>query len=206
MPDLQLALDVLETGHALELAEQTAEWVNILEIGTPLLKHEGIGVVREFVRRFPDHMILVDTKTMDVGAYEAEFCFDAGADLMTVLGVADDATIRGAVEVAERYRAGVVVDLINVRDKAVRAAEATRLGARMVGIHSGIDQQAQGQGPLADLRSLQRRSGVAVAGGINAVNLSGVLEERPEVVVVGGAITGAERPEAAAREIREMMS
>ncbi len=206
MPDLQLALDVLETEQALALAEQTADWVHILEIGTPLLKHEGIGVVREFVRRFPDHVILVDTKTMDVGAYEAEFCFDAGADLMTVLGVADDATISGAVEVAERYRAGVVVDLINVQDKPARAAQAAQLGAQLVGIHSGIDQQARGQGPLADLRSLQRRAGVAVAGGINAANLPGVLDERPEVVVVGGAITGAEHPEAAAREIRELMA
>ncbi len=206
MPDLQLALDVLETGRALELAEQTAEWVNILEIGTPLLKHEGIGVVREFVRHFPDHVILVDTKTMDVGAYEAEFCFDAGADLMTVLGVADDATIAGAVEVAARYDAGVVVDLINVPDKPARAAQAAQLGARLVGIHSGIDQQARGQGPLADLRSLQRRAGVAVAGGINSANLPGVLDEHPEVVIVGGAITGAERPDVVARELREMMA
>jgi 3-hexulose-6-phosphate synthase len=103
---LQLALDVLHTDEALRLAEVTHEHVDILEIGTPLIKHEGIRVIEAFRARFPDRQLLVDLKTMDAGAYETGFCFDAGADLITVLGAADDRTALGAMESARRYGLG----------------------------------------------------------------------------------------------------
>ncbi|MES9858783.1 MAG: 3-hexulose-6-phosphate synthase [Sedimenticola sp.] len=203
--ELQLALDMLDTDRALSLAHQTAPWIDIIEVGTPLLKHEGVMVVKKLASAFPGKTIVVDTKTMDVGAYEAEFCFDAGCHVMTVLGVADDATIAGAVECAQKYNGRVLVDLINVPDKIGRAQQVEQLGAHILGVHSGIDQQRRGHTPLDDLRSVRcvTNMAVAVAGGINIDSIDAIVAECPDVIIVGGAITGAEYSAAATKAIKE---
>lgn len=204
---LQLALDMLSSEVALQVALATANHVDIVEVGTPLIKHEGLQVVKLLREHLPNKTLLVDLKTMDVGHYEADFAFTAGADMVTVLGVADDATIAGAVAAAQAHGKEVVVDLISVADKPRRAAEAQALGAHYVGVHSGIDQQKQGQSPLTDLQAVQEAVsiGVLVAGGIQQSTLPQVMALQPEIVVVGGAITGAVNPAIAAQNIRQTL-
>jgi 3-hexulose-6-phosphate synthase len=190
---LQLALDMLTTEQALDVAEAASSSVDIIEIGTPLLKHEGIGVVKAIRSRFPKHEILVDLKTMDVGQYEADFCFENGADIVTVLGVADDDTIKGSINSAKKFGKSVLVDLINVRDKTERAQKVLQWGANYVGIHSGIDQQNRGETPLKDLQDINSKCALptAVAGGINFDNLKHIVDCNPSIIVIGGAITSS---------------
>jgi 3-hexulose-6-phosphate synthase len=200
---LQLAIDVLTSEEALALAKKTSKYIDIIEIGTPLIKHEGIRLISLMKALFPDKELLVDLKTMDVGEYEADFCFDAGADIVTVLGVADLKTIEGAIISARKHGKKVVVDMINVADKITRANEVAALGADYVGIHSGIDQQNAGQSPLADLKKLSKAVDIplVVAGGINLETLDDIIACEPEIIVVGGAITGADNPRKAAKKI-----
>ena len=40
---------------------------------------------------------------MDAGEFEADKCFEAGADIVTVLGVSNDETIEGCVRSAKKY-------------------------------------------------------------------------------------------------------
>lgn len=204
---LQLALDMLSSEAALSMAKTVEPYVDIIEVGTPLLKHEGISVVKLLRQHFPDKTILVDLKTMDVGKYEADFAFDAGADMVTVLGVADDSTIAGAIASAKICGKAVVVDLINVVDKPARARQSQALGVQFVAVHSGIDQQHQGQSPLTDLLAVKEAVsiGVLVAGGIRLETLPRVLHLNPEIVVVGGAITSVADPVAVARAICEAL-
>ncbi len=204
---LQLALDVLTSEEAVDLVYRTREYIDIIEIGTPLIKHEGISIVRCMKKLFPDKSLLVDLKSMDVGAYEADFCFDAGADLVTVLGAADDRTIEGTLESAHRHGGAAVVDLINVRNKLPRLRAMEAMGADYVGIHSGIDQQAAGASPLADLKRLSKVGTVplAVAGGIGPDTLNAIVRYRPQIVVVGGAITGVADPGAVAQAMAETL-
>lgn len=204
---LQLALDMLDTETAVRVAQAAHPYIDIIEIGTPLIKHEGLGMLRALRAQFPDKTLLIDLKTMDVGKYEADFCFDAGADMVTVLGVADDATIEGALASAKAHGKEVVVDLINVADKPARARAVQALGARCVGVHSGIDQQNKGQSPLDDLRAVRAAVdiGIAVAGGIGLHSLAAIKAAAPDIVVVGGAITGATDPAAAALALRNAL-
>lgn len=200
---LQLALDVLDSDKAIDLAMQTREYIDIIEIGTPLIKHEGISLVRKMRELFPEKEILVDLKTMDVGAYEADFCFDAGADIVTVLGVADIDTVQGSIKSANTHKKKVMVDFINVADKVDLAQQVKELGAHYVGIHSGIDQQNKGESPLSDFREVSQQVDMpfVVAGGINLSNIDSIAQEAPSVIVVGGAITGAADPKEAAQSI-----
>src|SRR5207247_296676 len=96
---------------AKEAVDGGADW---LEAGTPLVKSEGIEVVRQLKKSFPGKTIVADLKTMDTGAFEVEIAAKAGADVITVMGVTDDATILEAVRAARRYGSKIMVDLMRV--------------------------------------------------------------------------------------------
>jgi 3-hexulose-6-phosphate synthase len=208
-PLIQVALDSLDYQQTVALARQAAPYVDIIEIGTPCLKVNGIDLVEELRANHPDKLIFVDLKTMDAGYYEAEPFYKAGADICTVLGTADLGTIKGVVDVANAYGKQAQVDLINVKDKAKRAAEAAKIGAHIIGIHTGIDQQLAGQTPFADLAAmvaLGLNVKISVAGGIKQSTVQQVVKAGPSIVVVGGAITGSPAAEVAAREIRDLVT
>jgi len=208
LAELQVALDLLDLARAVEIGRESvdggADWV---EAGTPLIKSEGMNAIRALKKEFPGKVIVADLKTMDTGAYEAEMACKAGADVVTVLGAADDETIKGAVEGAHKYGGKVMVDLINVEDKPKRAKECEALGVDYVGVHTGIDQQNAGKSPLEDVKSVRAavKVKVIVAGGINPANASEV-SKYADVVVAGGAITKAPDAAQATREIKKAMA
>ena len=206
-PLLQLALDSLDFDQTVGLAEQTAPYVDIFEIGTPCIKHNGVKLVKELRRRFPDKLILVDLKTMDAGEYEATPFYEAGGDICTVLGVSGSATIAGVVKAAQAHGAEAQVDLINVPDKRQCARESAKLGAQIIGVHTGLDAQAAGHTPFGDLKDIGDLGlpvRVSVAGGINKSTIQDVVRAGAGIVVCGAAIYGAPSPAEAARELREL--
>ncbi|MDR5171614.1 3-hexulose-6-phosphate synthase [Methylobacillus pratensis] len=200
----QMALDSLDFDATVALAEKVAPHVDILEIGTPCIKHNGIKLLETLRAKFPNNKILVDLKTMDAGFYEAEPFYKAGADIATVLGVADLGTIKGVIDAANKYGKKAQVDLINVADKAARTKEVAKLGAHIIGVHTGLDQQAAGQTPFADLSTvtgLNLGLEVSVAGGVKPATVKQVKDAGATIIVAGAAIYGAADPAAAAAEI-----
>jgi len=201
---LQVAMDVLTTADALALAGKVAEHVDIIELGTPLIKAEGLRAITAIKEAHPDKIVFADLKTMDAGELEADIAFSAGADLVTVLGTAGDSTIVGAVKAATKHGKGVVVDLIGVADKATRAREVTALGAEFVEMHAGLDEQAEEGFTFNTLLSEGTTSGVAfsVAGGVSLATIEAVQKSGALVAVAGGAIYSAADPAAAAAALR----
>jgi len=203
-PLVQMALDSLDFDATIALATKVAPHVDILEIGTPCIKHNGIKMLEALKAKFPKNKILVDLKTMDAGFYEAEPFYKAGADICTVLGAADLGTIKGIVDVANKYGKEAQVDLINVTDKVGRAKEAVKLGAHIIGVHTGLDAQAAGGTPFTDLGAiagLGLKCKISVAGGIKPATVKQVVNAGANIVVAGAAIYGAADPAVAAAEI-----
>lgn len=204
MAQTQMALDSLDFDATIALAAKVASHVDILEIGTPCIKHNGIELLKALRAKFPNNKILVDLKTMDAGFYEAEPFYKAGADICTVLGTADIGTIKGVIDAANKYGKEAQIDLINVADKKARTLEVVKLGAHIIGVHTGLDQQAAGQTPFADLglvSGLKTGAKVSVAGGVKAATTKQVVDAGADIVVAGAAIYGAADPAAAAAEI-----
>ncbi len=204
MAQTQMALDSLDFDATVALATKVAPHVDILEIGTPCIKHNGIELLKTLRAKFPNNKILVDLKTMDAGFYEAEPFYKAGADICTVLGTADIGTIKGVIDVANKYGKMAQVDLINVADKKARTLEVAKLGAHIIGVHTGLDQQAAGQTPFNDLAmvaGLNTGAKVSVAGGVKAATVRQVVDAGADIVVAGAAIYGAADPAASAAEI-----
>jgi 3-hexulose-6-phosphate synthase len=201
---LQFAMDTLTTEAALKLAAEAAPHVDILELGTPLIKSAGLSAVTAIKAAHPDKIVFADLKTMDAGELEADIAFAAGADLVTVLGSAGDSTIAGAVKAARKHGKGVVADLIGVTDKPKRAKEVVALGVEFVEMHAGLDEQAEEGFTFSTLLNDGEASGVpfSVAGGINASTIESVQKSGAQVAVAGGAIYGASDVGAAAARLR----
>jgi 3-hexulose-6-phosphate synthase len=206
---LQLALDTISVDEAVRLLPALLVSVDIVEAGTPMIKREGIGAVTRLREAATGKQIVADMKTMDGGGYEAEMAFEAGADLMTVLACASDATIAAAVAVARQRGKQVCADLIGVADKATRARELESLGVDYLGVHAGTDEsRASGDGPASDLALVADAISLplCVAGGISPANIAVVLSSRPAVVVVGSAITGVADPAEVAAELKRAIA
>jgi len=200
----QMALDSLDFDATVALAEAVAPHVDILEIGTPCIKHNGIKLLETLKAKFPNNLILVDLKTMDAGGYESEPFYKAGADICTVLGAAGIATIKGVIDVANKYGKECQVDMINVADKAALTKEAVAAGAHIIGVHTGLDAQAAGHTPFADLATiaaLNTGAKISVAGGVKATTAQEVKDAGASIIVAGAAIYGAADPAASAAEI-----
>ncbi|KIO74542.1 3-hexulose-6-phosphate synthase [Pedobacter lusitanus] len=205
MAKLQVAIDLLTTKDALALAAKIAPYIDIIELGTPLIKNEGIAVVTAMKQAHPDKLVFADLKTMDAGELEADIAFKAGADLVTVLGAAGNATIAGAIKAGKTHGKGVVVDTIGVADRVKRAQEVIGLGAEFVELHAGLDEQWTDGYSIQVLIDEAARAGVpvSIAGGVNITNIDAVIKAGVKVAVAGAAIYGAQDPATAAKALRE---
>jgi len=205
---LQLALDFVDLHRAVLVAEKAVPaGVDWLEVGTPLIKSEGLDAVRELKRHFPGMTIVADMKIMDAGRVEVESAAKAGASIIDVLGTASDATIEECVLAGKNYGAHVVVDLIAVPDPVARAKRAEELGADYITVHVAIDEQMRGHDPFATLKAVSEavKVPVGVAGGINSETAAQAVAHGASYVIVGGAITKAKDPEVATRDIRRAL-
>ncbi len=208
MMELQLALDLVNITEAKQLVAEVAEHIDIVEIGTPVVINEGLRAVKEMKEAFPSLRVLADLKIMDAGGYEVMKASEAGADIITVLGVSDDSTIKGAVEEAKKQNKKIMVDMINVKDIEGRAKEIDLLGVDYICVHSGYDHQAAGKNSFEELAAIKRvvkHAKTAIAGGIKLNTLPEVILANPDLVIVGGGITGQADKKATAAEMQKLV-
>ncbi|WP_025783999.1 3-hexulose-6-phosphate synthase [Sporosarcina sp. D27] len=205
---LQLALDLVDIPGAIEVVKEVGEFIDIVEIGTPVINKEGLAAVKEVKAAFPNLDVLADVKIMDAAGYEVGNASAAGADIVTILAQAEDSSIRGAVEEAKKLGKQILVDMIAVKDIKTRAVELDQLGADYICVHTGYDLQAEGKDSFADLRTIKsvvKNAKTAIAGGIKLETLPEVIKAQPDLVIVGGGITGKEDKKAAAQQIKQMI-
>jgi 3-hexulose-6-phosphate synthase len=209
MVKLQLAMDTLDGEEALKLAAAVAPYAHILEAGTPLIKSVGINIVRQLRAAHPDKLVLADLKSSDVGAYEANMGFTAGADIVTTQGITTFATICEVQHEADKWKRRAEVDMTGVKDPVARAREVMQAGVSLVLYHRSIDEELT-EGALWDSRAVdtvrqmcELGLDVAIAGGVSYETLP-LLRGLPIYgVVVGRGITAQADPAAAAARIAE---
>ena len=212
-PLLQVALDLLDLDDALKLASKIAQYVDIIEAGTPLIKFNGIRAVQELKDAHPDKLICADLKIADAGYLEVKMAALAKADIVSVLADAYDNTILETLRAAEKYHIKIIADLIMSRRPAKRLKEIvnikyhdTKLHYCLV--HSGLDVQESRHTPLEELESVvkvQNRPSLAIAGGITQDDIPKLKKHPISIIIIGGAITRAENPTKSTIEIRKLI-
>lgn len=206
--ELQLALDLVDIPEAIEIVKEVEEYIDIVEIGTPVIKIWGLEAVKQMKEAFPNLRVLADLKTMDAAAYEVMKASEAGADIVTVLAAAEDLTIKGAVEEAKKQGKQVLVDMIAVKNLEERAKEIDAMGVDYICVHTGYDLQAVGKNSFEDLKKIKavvKNAKTAIAGGIKLETLPEAIKAQPDLVIVGGGIAGQKDKKAVAAKMKEML-
>ena len=202
---LQVALDLLELKRALQIAQESldggADWI---EVGTPLIKSEGMQAIRSIRDRFPNTIIVADMKVADTGTLEVEMAAKSGANIVCVLAGADDSVIAESVRASRLYGVQIMADLINVDDPVTRAGELEAMGVDIICAHVGIDQQMTGLDSIELLTLISGKVHIplAVAGGIDAASVGDAVRCGADIVIVGGWITRSADVYGSAKTIR----
>lgn len=206
----QISVDVGSLPLGLAVAEAALRaGVDIVEMGTPLLKCEGmLNVLPAFRQRFPDALLLADMKTMDGGAFEARAVFEGGGNVVDFLALAGSATAKGICAVRDECRradpatarlafADILVPHQGPAGPAVEAAlRMIDAGVDGVGVHLQFDARRADpelarSAYLADIACaiLDRVGDVAsvqVVGGLTVEQASGLARRGLKAFVISG--------------------
>ncbi len=200
-PLLQIALDYVDGNEVLRVAELVRDYVDILDVGTLLLKKEGISVIKKIKNAFPDKLVFVDTKTLDLGQLEARMVFEAGADMMSVCGVASDVTIELALREARLLGRKVLIDLIGTDSSYRQIKRLSYFQPDYITIHTGVDERYMENTLFDKVEIISQISPIplAIAGGIQLDDIPYLLVFQPAIIIVGAAITTSFYPQKAAQ-------
>ena len=206
----QISVDTDNLPQGLVVAAAAlAGGVTLVEMGTPLLKLEGVlNVVPAFRRRFPEALLLADMKTMDGGSFEARAVFAGGGNIIDFLALAGVDTARGICAVRDEFRRAdpemarlVFADILvphqgpaeQAVDIALRMIDA---GVDGVGVHLQLDARRAypalfQSGILADIaRAIFERVGdaasVQVVGGLTVEQALGLARAGLRAFVISG--------------------
>ena len=140
----QISVDVATLKQGLAVAGAAlAGGIDIVEMGTPLLKNEGVSnVVPAFRGRFPEALLLADMKTMDGGAFEARAVYAGGGSIIDFLALAGVDTAKAICAVRDEFRrSGPELPRLAFADILVPhqgpAAQAVEVALRM--LEAGVD-------------------------------------------------------------------
>mgnify|MGYP000716385968 FL=1 len=208
-PILQVALDFTSIDEAIRVAERISGIDDLwLEAGTPLIKSEGVRAIKRLRELFPDRFIVADLKIADAGRIESELAARAGANMVTVLGTSATETIEDVVEACRELGIKAMVDLMDLPNPLDHVERFVKLGADALVYHIGYGRQRSGLRAIDFIDRIERltarsRIPVAAAGGIKIGEAGRLVKAGCKIIIVGKAVTRAERPELIARKLLE---
>ncbi|HEY1783012.1 MAG TPA: orotidine 5'-phosphate decarboxylase / HUMPS family protein [Roseiarcus sp.] len=206
----QISLDTSHVSQGLAVAEAAlAAGVTILELGTPLLKYEGVrNVVPIFRQRFPKALLLADMKTMDGGEGEANAVFSGGGNVVDFLALAGEATAKAVCAARDAFReadpatprlafADLLLPMQGPAGPAVETAKRMLdAGVDGVGVHLQYDARqadpALSQAGYLDdvasavFQSVGDRASVQVVGGLSAAQAVALARKGLRAFVISG--------------------
>lgn len=191
---IQLALDLLDREQALEVVRQAGSHVDIIEVGTSLLKMCGIAITDEIRAICPDKPLFLDMKIIDGPEREATLMSGCRPEFYSMLAVASDTAVKKVLAIARKTNAQVVFDLQSAPNPVTRAVELKALGATQLCVHKNADCGDDPCDAFREYLDVRKATGlpVSLAGGINLSTLPAIKAQLdPAIAIVGGAILNA---------------
>ena len=206
----QISVDTDNLPQAFVVAEAAlAAGITLVEMGTPLLKTEGVkNVVPAFRARFPEALILADMKSMDGAGFEARGVYAGGGNIIDFLALAGVASAKNVAAVRDEFRAAdpsiprlafadILVPQQGPADVAVEVAQRMRdAGMDGVGLHLQLDARRADPGLhassyLSDVAravfaSVGDTCSVQVVGGLTIAQARALARDGLRAFVVSG--------------------
>jgi bifunctional enzyme Fae/Hps len=157
----------------------------LIEAGTPYLKREGMGGIRDIRRIWRGH-IVADIKTVDGALGEVDMVHAAGATAATVLGNSPVETLDLFIERCSRLGMISMIDMLGVNDplKVMMGLDAP---PDVMVLHKGRDEEST-RGKLIQYRHVNRvRSKfdvlISAAGGVGIKEARSAIFNGANIVV-----------------------
>lgn len=201
---IQAAIDRVPLEKAVELTEALQE-ADIIELGTSLSKDFGLACVTETKKLSRKGQLLADIKTIDEGEYEFRRYFEAGADILTVMGAAAKATLDICYQVTEEYEREMLIDLLECSAERIETIADSYPNA-IYGMHFAKDagRVTDVSGQVAAFKQkFPHIRRVALAGGLKLADIPALKTAGLEIAIIGSAITGAKEPAQALKAFME---
>jgi 3-keto-L-gulonate-6-phosphate decarboxylase len=138
LPLLQVALDNFSLSDALESTRLLAPELDVIEAGTLLCLATGADSIKALRTLYPDNKIVADLKIVDAGGELANMACENGADWVTVMCNAANATKAKAVEAAKKLGGEMQVELFG-NWTFEEAEEWKKIGLKQVIYHQSRD-------------------------------------------------------------------
>lgn len=193
---LQTAIDRVSLEDAVALAKQLDGKTDILEMGTSLVKDYGNVAIEKLREVLPQTRLLVDSKTIDEGAYEFNQAFRHGGDIVTVVGAASVDTLQACYDVTQKENKTMMIDLLEV--SAEKIERIKDFPEAIYALHHSVDRKDHFDA-AASVEAFRQKypeiKRLAIAGGID-LEQAQILAEQGiiEVVIVGSKIAKADDP------------
>jgi 3-keto-L-gulonate-6-phosphate decarboxylase len=206
----QISVDTDNLPQAYVVADAALKaGITLVEMGTPLLKTEGVKhVVPAFRNRYPDALILADMKSMDGAGSEARGVYAGGGNIIDFLALAGVASAKNVAAVRDEFRAAdpavprlafadILVPQQGPADVAVEVAQRMRdAGMDGVGLHLQLDARRadpalHASSYLADVAravfaAVGDKCSVQVVGGLTIEQAKGLARDGLRAFVISG--------------------
>ena len=228
----QISVDVATLEQGLGVAAAAlAGGVTIVEMGTPLIKNQGVAnVVPAFRQQFPDALLLADMKTMDGGGFEARGVFSGGGNIVDFLAMAGVDTAKAICAVRDEFRRAGDLPRLVFADIMVPnqgpAAQAVDVARRMldagvdaVGVHLQsdarhadpklIESDYLGDVARAIFEKVGKEAPVQVVGGLNTAQAKRLAKAGVRAFVISsnmGQADNKSRFDLPAAEIQQLVA
>ncbi|MHA2176246.1 MAG: orotidine 5'-phosphate decarboxylase / HUMPS family protein [Candidatus Hodarchaeales archaeon] len=201
-PYVQLAIDIPYLSEVEKLLSKIS--VNLfrellVEIGTPLMKNEGLKSIVPILRKYcPENYIIADFKTLDVGKLEVRLGYEGGVNACVVSGLAPLATILSFINECRTLGIDSWLDTLGLGvAETIKKIKQMKEFPKVIIIHRGIDEELLGK--KASWKLIQELktfvpSLIACAGGISLNTVQDPLTAGGDILIIGRAIYQADDP------------
>ncbi len=202
---LHFSYNLPDLNQSLKIAEQTAEFADIIGVGSLLLYKEGVKAIKTFKAAFPNKDIFAEAKISEKADDAVSMMAQAGAKYISVLAGGLHSSIKKAVEAAKSFDAKIALDFLDAPSLGQSAMDAKALGVHVIIMHcapnkpEALDLDSEWHN-VRDNTTLP----IFITGKIDEKNVEQVLSLRPQGIVIGAAITKADNPARAAHFFKSL--
>jgi 3-keto-L-gulonate-6-phosphate decarboxylase len=203
---MYFSYNIPDLSAALAIAAQTAEFSDILGVGSLLLLSEGIQAVKSFKAQFPTKDICVEARVSEKAREAITMMAQAGATYVSVLAGTWPATIKKATEIAHTYNIQIGLDLIDAPSGGQAALDAKAQGVDFLIMHRHSEIK-EGSDFETDWHNIRDNSNIPIfiTGSIDASHMQQIMDLKPQGIMIGSAITRSENPAHVARMLHALI-
>ena len=192
---LHISYNFSDIAQALEIAEQTAPYADILGIGSLLLLKEGVKAIQIFRAAFPNKELFVESHLIEKGHDSVVMLAKAGANYISILAGAPLTTIKKAVETAKNFDVKIALDLLDSQSAGQSALDAKTMGVNLI-----VLQRAHAEDDAAEIENGwhnvkdNTKLPIFITGKVDESSIEEIMLLKPQGIMIGTAITKADNP------------